>query len=165
MKRVAVLIALACVPLAACEQRPASATPTTASAGEVDAVKAADAALQQAVTAKDLGKIMAFYADDAILMPSAVPQVKGKAAITEEWQHILDIPGLENTSTLTGAAVSSSSDMAYTIGTYRLQMTGQDGTTVTEPGKWVAVWRKQADGKWRIIVETYNTDIPLPDQS
>jgi ketosteroid isomerase-like protein len=164
MKRVAVLIALASLPLAACDRGTTTDAPTAAApSGELDAVKAADAALQEAVAAKDLGKIMVHYADQAVLLPAAKPQIRGKAAITEEWELILAIPKLENMSTLTGAAVSSSGDLAYTMGSYRSQMTGEDGTMVTEPGKWVSVWKKQPDGKWRIIIETYNTDIPPPD--
>lgn len=164
MKKAAVLIALASLPLAACDRPTTTGAPAaTAPSAELDAVKAADAALQEAVAAKDLDRIMVHYAEEAVLLPAAVPQVNGKAAITEEWKHILAIPQLENMSTLTGAAVSSSGDLAYTLGSYRSQMTGEDGTMVTEPGKWVAVWKKQPDGKWRIIVETYNTDIPPPD--
>jgi ketosteroid isomerase-like protein len=53
--------------------------------------------------------------------------------------------------------------MAYTMGTYVARMTGQDGAPVTEPGKWLSVWRKQANGQWRIVVDTYNTDVPPPD--
>jgi hypothetical protein len=48
-----------------------------------DAVETADASFQQAVAAKDLNKIMSFYADDAVLMPAAKPLLTGKAAITK----------------------------------------------------------------------------------
>lgn len=127
------------------------------------ALKAADASLQKAVADRDLGRIMSFYADDAVLLPAAEPIVVGKNAIEAEWKHILSIPAFQNQASLTKVDVSGSGDMAYTMGTYVARMTGQDGSPVTEPGKWLSVWRKQADGQWRIVVDTYNTDVPPPD--
>lgn len=130
---------------------------------EVQELRAADAALQQAVAAHDLNRIMSFYADNAVLMPTAEPMLSGKAAITEEWKHILAIPDMQNAGKLMSAEVSSGHDLAYTMGTYQSQMMGEDGKQVTEPGKWLSVWKKQSDGAWRIIVDTYNTDIKPPD--
>ena len=132
-------------------------------ASEVDAVRAADAALQEAVAAKDLKTIVSFYADDAVLMPAAEPLVTGKSAIAAEWGHILAIPDMQNASKLVRVEASSANDLAYTMGTYQSQMMGEDGRQVTEPGKWLSVWKKQPDGAWRIIIDTYNTDIPPPD--
>lgn len=154
----AALWAAACLSLAACAPQA-----RTSAAGEQETVKAADAALQQAVAAKDLDKIMVHYADDAVLMPAAEPVINGKAAITEEWKHILAIPDLENTSKLARVEVAAANDLAYTMGSYRSRMMGEAGSLVDEPGKWLSIWRRQPDGKWRIIVETYNTDIPPPD--
>ena len=158
MTRGSLLAAMACLSLAAC-----SAQTKGAAAGEEGAVKAADAALGQAVAAKDLNKIMVHYADDAVLMPAAEPLISGKPAIAAEWKHILSIPQLENLSKLGRAEVSSAGDLAYTMGSYRSRMMGESGVLVDEPGKWLSIWKKQPDGKWRIIVETYNTDIPPPD--
>jgi len=138
----------------------------TANDGSTDAlqaIKAADTALQRAVADKDLEGIVSFYAEDAVLLPTAEPIVVGKSAIRKEWQHILSIPDFQNQSALTKIDVSSSGDMAYSMGTYLATMLGEDGKPVTEPGKWLSVWKRQADGSWRISADTYNTDIPPPD--
>ena len=128
-----------------------------------DLLKSTDIALQKAVADGDLDKIMTFYADDAVLMPTAEPIVVGKAAIREEWHHILSIPDFQNKSALTKIDVSQSGDLAYSMGTYLSTMQGENGQPVTEPGKWLSVWRRQADGSWLIVADTYNTDIPPPD--
>lgn len=122
-----------------------------------------DAKLGQAIDAKDAAAIASFYADDAILMPTAEPVVRGKAAIADEWKHILAIPAFQNESKLVGVEVASAGDLAYTYGSYRSQLMGEDGRLTTEPGKWLTIWKKHPDGRWRIAVETYNTDIPPPD--
>ena len=106
---------------------------------------------------------MSFYAETAVLLPTAEPLVSGKAAIGEEWRHILAIPAFQNTSKLARLEVSSSNDMAYTMGSYQTRLMGEDGKLATEPGKWLSVWKKQSDGSWRIVADTYNTDIPPPD--
>ena len=129
----------------------------------VDALRAADTALQTAVGDKNLEAIAAFYADDAVFLPTAEPIVVGKPAIREEWRHILAIPDFQNKSALTKIDVSSSGDMAYSMGTYVATMLGEDGKPATEPGKWLSVWKRQVDGSWLIVADTYNTDIPPPD--
>ena len=134
--------------------------------GPPDATKelrSLDAKLGQAINAKDAAAIAAFYADDAIMMPTAEPVIRGKAAIAEEWKHILAIPAFQNESKLGGVEVAEAADLAYTYGSYRSRMMGEDGKLTTEPGKWLTIWKKQSDGRWQIAVDTYNTDIPPPD--
>jgi uncharacterized protein (TIGR02246 family) len=123
-------------------------------------VRAADAAVTRAITAKDVDGISELYANDAILMPAAEPMIKGKAAIREEWQHILAIPNFTNQTTTQNVKVSG--DLAYTYGVYRSKMMGEDGKPVEEPGKFVTVWHREPDRKWRIVLDTYNTDIMPP---
>ena len=129
----------------------------------VQEITAADAAIQEAVAKKDLDVIVSFYADDAVLLPTAEPIVVGKPAIRDEWRHILAIPDFQNRSMLTRVDVSSGGDMAYSMGTYVAVMLGEDGKPVSEPGKYLTVWKRQAGGSWRIVADTYNTDIPPPD--
>jgi len=93
-------------------------------------------------------------------MPTAEPALRGKPAIAEEWKHILAIPAFHNQSKLEGVEIAQAGDLAYTWGSYRSRLMGEDGKITTEPGKWLTVWKKQPDGSWRIAVDTYNTDIP-----
>ena len=155
MNKLAILVAA--LALSSCSAKPPDASEASKE------LRTLDAKLGQAIDAKDVAAIAAFYADDAILMPTAEPVVRGKSAITEEWKHILAIPAFQNESMLSGVEVASSEDLAYTYGSYRSQLMGEDGKLATEPGKWLTIWKKQPDGKWRIAVETYNTDIPPPD--
>lgn len=138
-----------------------SAVPPTEEA--LNSLKASDRGLQQAIADRDLNKIMAFYSDDAILHPTAKPAINGKPFIETEWKSILGIPDFSSTSTMTKAEVAAGGDIAYTMGTYLARMKGENGKPTTEPGKYLSIWKKYPDGSWRIVVETYNTDIPPPD--
>jgi uncharacterized protein (TIGR02246 family) len=157
----ALVAAVAAITATGCAQSPSRGR----SGAEVAraAVRAADSTLQAAVASRDLERIAAFYAEDAALLPTAEPMVLGRAAIRAEWAHVLGIPDFRNTAVVRRIDAAESGDLAYSMGTYVATMQGEDGTRVTEPGKWLSVWRKQADGTWRIVVDTYNTDIPPPD--
>ncbi len=45
---------------------------------------------------------------------------------------------------------------------YESPMLGPDGQKLLERGKWVSVWKHEADGQWRIAVDIFNTDTPAP---
>jgi ketosteroid isomerase-like protein len=126
-------------------------------------LRKADASIQYAVTQKNIDSLISFYAEDASLLPTAEPIVRGKSDIKKEWQHIFEIPDFNNKSTLDKIEVSKDGGMAYTMGSYLATMQGEDGNSVEEPGKWVTIWKRYSDGQWRIVVDTYNTDVPPPD--
>ncbi|PYS49385.1 MAG: hypothetical protein DMF68_10125 [Acidobacteria bacterium] len=57
----------------------------------------------------------------------------------------------------TKADVSPSGDLGYTYGTYALK-SGAD-LKQTESGNYMRIWRKQRDGKWRVVLDLLN---PIP---
>ena len=52
------------------------------------------------------------------------------------------------------AAISSSADLGYTYGIYKLEMKD----TVSR-GTYVSIWKKQPDGKWKFVLDTGNEGI------
>ena len=58
--------------------------------------------------------------------------------------------------------VAGSGDLAYSTGTYQMSAPDDSGKSITDHGKYVAVWKKQADGNWKVAVDIWNTDLPLP---
>ena len=130
-------------------------------AADERAVRTADSLLAAAVETKDVDRTAALYADDAVQLPVAEPLVSGRPAIREEWAKVYGIPGFTNKSRLESVEVSGGS-LAYTRGTYESTMLAPDGKPTTERGKWITVWRRQADGKWLVAVDISNTDSPPP---
>jgi ketosteroid isomerase-like protein len=49
-------------------------------------------------------------------------------------------------------------DLGWTAGTFQDSSKGFDGKTVAKNGKYVCVWRKGADGKWKAIRDIWNYD-------
>ena len=132
-------------------------------AADLAAVQSTDQALSEAVSSKDLNRTLSFYAGDASILPVAEPAVRGTDAIRQEWEHIFALPGFKSTAKTTNVEVAGSGDIAYTQGTYTAEFELADGNRAEERGKWVTIWKKQADGAWKVAIEIYNTDGPPPE--
>ena len=110
------------------------------------------------VKAKDAASIAALYAEDGAVMPPNAPVGKGRAAIQRTWASMMQTPGFALTFAPEQIIVSGSGDMALDRGTYRLTI-APDGTTKTDTGKYVVVWRK-IGREWKAAADIFNTDLP-----
>lgn len=52
------------------------------------------------------------------------------------------------------AKIAASGELGYTYGTYQIRDKATDSVTGT--GKYATIWIKQADGKWKAILDTGN---------
>ena len=128
-----------------------------AAGADEQAVRDADAEWSKVAGAKDLDKTVAFYADDAIVLPPNEAAVTTKDGIRNLWKGFLE--NLQNISwKTTRVETSKSGDMACLIGTY--EMTMKDGTK--DHGKYCEVWEKKADGKWKVATDMFSSDLPGP---
>lgn len=126
------------------------------------ALRDLDAQWAKAAAAKDVEQTIAYYSDDAIVLPPNATSAATKEAIRNTWKDLLASPGLAISWKTTKVEVARSGDIAYTTGTYELTMNDASGKPVPDHGKYVEVWKKQADGKWKVSVDIWNSDLPLP---
>ena len=80
-------------------------------------------------------------------------------SIRAAWVGFLRLPALELTADPTSKVFSEAGDLVVDIGTYRMKMLGPKGKPVEDVGKYVAVYRRSA-GQWKIVVDTFNSDLP-----
>jgi uncharacterized protein (TIGR02246 family) len=145
--------------LGACSETPAPAPDT--SAADQKAIKDGEVAWASDWAAKDVDKIVSHYADDADVLPPGAPIMKGKDAIRTGLGAMLADKSLSLTFTTASAQVSKSGDLGYTEGTYAMTLTNpKTKKVVTEKGKYVTVYKKQADGTWKAIEDINNADAP-----
>lgn len=105
---------------------------------------------------------VAFYADDAVLLPPNAPMATDRRSIRESWAALLG-PNTAVSWKLSKAEVAKSGELGYLYGTYQLSITDpKGGPPVRDTGKLVEIWKKQADGQWKCIVDTYNSDLAAP---
>jgi uncharacterized protein (TIGR02246 family) len=122
-------------------------------------IRELDAQWSKTAAANDLEGTVAYYSDDASLLPPNAPIATGRQAIRAVWAALLG-PDVSVSWQVSKVEVSRSRDLAYLVGVYQLTMKDAQGKPVTDHGKLVEVWKKQADGKWKTVADTFNSDLP-----
>jgi uncharacterized protein (TIGR02246 family) len=130
--------------------------PDTRGADET-AIRAASRDWSNAEAAKDLEKCVSFYAEDGERFATGSPRIAGAAALRKEWEKYLAAPGSFNWTT-SKVEVSRSGDLAYETGVFVIKTPDKNQQTKTVNGKYVLVWKKLADGKWKVVADIDNPD-------
>jgi len=123
-------------------------------------IRQLDADWVKAAATRNPDKWVAFYSDNAVVLPPNEPVADTKAKIHKSIAAFLSLPDLKVTWNTAKVEVSKSGDMAYCYGHYKVAFRGEDGKMIEDHGKNLEVWRKQKDGKWKCIADTWNTDLP-----
>jgi len=147
----AVFAASLTVSCAQTQQKPAEA-PDTRAADEAT-IRTADADFAKAAAAKDLDKCMSLYEDDAVLFSPGSPAVIGKDNIRNVIQRMLAAP-MQLTINVASVDVARSGDLAMDRGTVHSAVRDKKGKTTTQTSEYVLVWKKQADGAWKVAADT-----------
>lgn len=105
------------------------------------------------------GKAFAtFFADDAITLNNGKPAVLGRGAIAAgaTW----DPKQYSLTWVAQGAQMGPSNDMGFTWGHYEGRATDHNGQAVISTGRYITVWRKLADGTWKVAMDASSNEPP-----
>jgi uncharacterized protein (TIGR02246 family) len=158
VKLVSSLVAVAALGLtvAGC-QRPTPQMADTRAAAEA-AIRAVYDDQLKAVAAMDTVKAVSGYTDDAVFMSPDAPLVRGKADVQKTFEAMLkdkpefsmDAPKIE---------VAKSGDLAYEWVTGKMALKNEKGKLNETTFKSLTAWKKQADGSWKMMVDTF---IPGP---
>ena len=103
-------------------------------------------------------KILSYWADDAVVMSPGQPTLNGKNAIREMIKSTSKIPGFKISWEPLSVFISKSGDMAYLIEQNQITVNDSLGKPITEFNKSVTIWRKEADGSWKNIVDMWNAE-------
>jgi ketosteroid isomerase-like protein len=139
-----------------------SKLPASTAAADEAAVRQTDDNWSKAAQSKKLDDWMAFYSDDAIVLPPNEQKVDSKEGIRKEIGTLLGAPGLSLHWTPTKVEVAGSGDLAYTQGSYELTMNDAHGKPATDHGKTLEIWKKQTDGSWKCIADMWSSNLPAP---
>lgn len=152
------LLLLAVATVVACQ-------PAAAPAGLPDADKAAIQAATDSAEArfnaatKDWNAhVAAYYTEDAVVLAPNMPSVSGRQNIA---QFMGSFPAPSNVN-FTVDEVEGHGDLAYVKGTFEMDFTPPGATApVHDKGKYLEVWKKQADGSWKVAHDMFNSDLPM----
>ncbi|MFI5155946.1 MAG: YybH family protein [Chitinophagales bacterium] len=102
---------------------------------------------------KDIEKILSYWADDATLISSGQPLLKGKKDIRQMVESSMKTPGFQISWEPDHAEISETGDMGYLIEKTRISFNDSTGKTVTMKSNAVTIWKKNADGTWKNVVD------------
>jgi uncharacterized protein (TIGR02246 family) len=114
---------------------------------------------QRAIAARDVEKIVALHAPDAISMASNMTAASGSTAIRGVYSGLVNLPGLALTWVPTSIDVVSPT-VANEYGTYTMSFDGPQGK-VNDRGNYATVWHK-INGQWRIATDATVSSTPVP---
>jgi ketosteroid isomerase-like protein len=153
LNRVA-LVAAGLLVLAGCA-KPVSAPDTAA---DETAIRAVNPEWFIAHQAGDADRLAGLYAEDAVLNAPGAPPVRGRTAIREAFAAevaAMQAAGLKNNQG-PSPEFGVSGDLGWEWNSFTV--TDQAGATV-DTGKYVTVYARR-DGKWLIVRDIWNSDMP-----
>lgn len=105
----------------------------------------------QDVAAKGGAAFADWFAPDGVLLGNGQQPLIGLVAIEKgaNWS-----PSVYQLSwTPTDAVLSPAGDMGYTWGHFEGHSKDANGNPVVTTGRYMTIWRKQADGSWKVVLD------------
>ena len=133
---------------------------TDTRAADEATIRQLDDEWSKSVATRDAERVISYYADDAVVMPPNIPTLAGKDAIRTLWRSMLESPLFSGGWKATKVEVAQSGDLAYLSGNYEFKEQDPAGNPITDKGKYLVVWKKQADGNWKCVANMFNSDLP-----
>lgn len=126
----------------------------TLSQSDIDAIRATEKALAAAFEEPDPTGWVSYYTDDAIFAVPGLPTIEGRDAF-------LAAAGQTSISSMEIVAGSTigDGDFAATTGRATWVSGPKDSGAPTRRRRFLMVWRKDPDGRWRIARELLNEDM------
>jgi uncharacterized protein (TIGR02246 family) len=152
------LLLLTVFALTACQRQ--SATMADTRSADEATLRNLDTDWSRSAGAKDLDKTASYYADDALVLPPNMAAINGRQQARAMWQGMFSVPGFGGGWKVSKVEVARSGDLGYVTGTYELSETDANGKPSSDKGKYLEVWKKQADGNWKCVVDMFNSDLP-----
>jgi uncharacterized protein (TIGR02246 family) len=145
-----------------------TAAPDKAAAGgaaavsdEIGRIRLLETEMMTAAEERGADGYLSFYADDAVELPAGGPLLQGKDAIAKTMTFLNDRSN-RLTWTSSRVDVAASRDLAYSYGVYEFHSKDEGGKATVAYGKYTTVWKKQGDGRWKVVLDMGNAS-PKPE--
>jgi len=89
-------------------------------------------------------------------MPPGMPAVVGRANLVNAFKEMSAV--FTGVKVATGP-VYTSGELVASHGTYQAKLKLANGRTVDDKGKFLEVYRKEKDGSWKILLDTFSSDL------
>jgi len=120
------------------------------SAADIAAIRTASGTYVETALSRNSEAWMKVLADDAVFMPPNMEALDTPAKI-RAW--IDSFPRM-SMFRLTSLEIDGRVDMAYVRGRYEYSV-----ESASDRGKYLEIWRREADGAWRLFRDIWNSDL------
>ena len=157
----AIVIASACIAAACSSGTKAAPEAAVDLAAEKEALLKRDNEWHAAVAEKkDIAKITSFFASDGIMIGSGQSTAAGGVALTQAVEALVTGPDFQDEWKWDRVELSPDGKLAYLVGNTTITIANADGQPVTNHARLLNVWRKDADGIWRCVVDMWVDEPP-----
>jgi ketosteroid isomerase-like protein len=126
----------------------------TLSAADISALRAAESALAAAFESPDAASWVDFYTEDAIFVGPGAPAMEGRSALLDAAPH-LSLSAVE----INAESTFGTDAFAAVLGRASW-VSGPKGADLARVRRrFLMVWRREPDGRWRIACEMLNEDV------
>ncbi len=127
---------------------------------DAQAIQNIEKQCNQDLASKDVDKLAAYYAEDAVLMTPRMAPVVGRESIRAMLRQMAADPSVSLKFTTAKIDVADSGDLAYSRGAYVMTMTDPLTKKVLhDQGSYVTTYRKDADGKWKAVADISSSEV------
>ncbi len=151
MKTVALTLILVTIFCIGCGHREDNGIPADLQ-GAIDA-------FYTAIENGDTGARIALFTDSAVMMPNHWTTYQGKPAIAEMIRSSTGYVFRIRDRKMVEYDVNG--DLAYTVNSYSYTWHAEGATPQWHKTKNVHIWKRGADGAWKLHLDIWNSDVPL----
>jgi ketosteroid isomerase-like protein len=110
---------------------------------------------------KDPARFASYYAEDALVLSPHMALVAGKNKIQAGLSTLMADPNFALTFHSDRVEAAKGGDFVYTVGSYARTVSDPNSKQpVTDKGHYLTVWKKQADGNWKVVSDMDNSELP-----
>ncbi len=102
---------------------------------------------------------VSWFAPDGAIVQEGVGEIRGGPAIAEA-VSFLDQPGVRLSWEPTRADMAASDDLGWTTGRWTFEAPDDSLGVRRNQGVYVSIWRRQADGSWKVVMDLGNPTEP-----
>ena len=112
--------------------------------------------------AGDATTMASFYADDAKLMAEDMDPILGRSAIEQFWKVVCEQARQANARRkIFLEEVTASGNLGYALGIVVMRVPKNGGQEREITFKYATIWRREGDGRWRLVVDISNRNASL----
>jgi uncharacterized protein (TIGR02246 family) len=125
------------------------------SAVDVAALRAAERALVESFEATDPTAWVDYYTDDAIFVAPGSAAIEGREALLAHARRMTPL----SSARIVAQTTDGDGDLAAILGSAEWVNGPRGSGGTTSRVRFLIVWRREGDGRWRIARELLNTDV------